>query len=290
MALRFLTPEPSNETTTQFISREDRLKAAMTKSTIHGVNSVVVGAAEIPTANNDKVASRLDALRAALKNHEGEEENLATTKSAEEPSSEESILSEPEEVTNVVEEAPEPVLETEEPEVKASFQQYSGLNGIDINNLPKDIPEARGIFSMSAKYEIQDNLKKEMNIWRARRENIQWASAMLSSKEDTDDWTKEYFNSLVAANENNIGKINAKAEGLVEDANKKIAALGETPTVNQSEIQVFSTLAQIRSERFTFPVYKGSDGYVLANSLSLADNNKRKNVDALTSAIRAKAA
>ncbi len=292
MAWKILQPEPNQPTQENQVRRDLPLADAIAAKTNSRLNTIIQKTSEAPKAANDNMEalkaandnagvwstsgkvevasteSRLEQLRAALRAATNAEANADKGEVGEVHVTEPVVA-----VSASEERAPEPVLETGQTEVKASLPQYTSLSGIDVNNLPKNIPEARGIVSMSAKYEIQNNLKEEMSVWKARRENIEWASQMLSSKGDVDDWTKDYFKTLIGANENNIGKINAKAENLVQKADEEISELGEVVGVDEASIKAFATLTHIRSERFNSTVYRGANGSKFAETFELANDN-----------------
>lgn len=288
MAWKILQPEqPNLPTVKQDLSLADAI-AAKTNSRLNTIIEKISEAPkdandnmEAPKAANDNASvwstsgkvevpsteSRLDELRKALGKYT-EETETTEAEMFEDHTPEQEVR-----VPTKEEQMPEPVMETKQPEVKASFSQYTSLSGIDVNNLPKNVPEAKGIMSMSAKYEIQNNLKEEMGVWRARRENVQWASEVLSSREGVDEWTKEYFQTLIAANNSNISKINTKAEGLIKVAEEEMGHLGEVGEVDETATRAFATLEQMRVKGFEFPAYKGSDGGLFAKSFSPANDN-----------------
>lgn len=202
-------------------------------------------------------ASRLDALRRALSEHAAND----TRGEAE-----------------VARKAPVnlPVAEAEVAEVKAAkvpekaiIPQYSDFSGIDINRLPRNVPEARAVTGLLEINKLEAETRNEIADLQKFNENASKVMNYIKSQNFT-GMSGEYFDRVIDASNKKISESEVKAEKIAKNAHIQIeemkAGIGE---VNPNTAKVFETIFAIsgRTEGKLPSNYKGGHGgkFWLAN-------------------------
>lgn len=214
---------------------EERLRSAMVQ------HSPKIAENEAPEKNVEawstsgkvevaSTESRLNQLRAALERHNAEMQTNNEDLGAEKvPASMEDV---------------QPVIESIKSEAKAPLPQYSSLSGIDVDKLPKNIPEVKGVSKLVEIEKLQTTMKLEVRDLKDFTVNADRINSFISNQELT-GISEEFYKRIVAATTAKREEAVKKAGEIVADVNAEIGRLQDKiGEINPMAIKAFDVLSR----------------------------------------------
>lgn len=249
MAWKLLQPEQPNPATQA--KPDVSLADAIAAKTNSRLNTIIGKTSGAPKAANDhegtfsmsgkaevpSTESRLDELRKALAKH-------AEEMQAVQPEVAEVTSFEPEAIPTVVtEKTLEPVLETKEPAVKASFAPYTSFSGINLKDLPKHIPEAKDVGKLMEINQLQTTMKLEVGDLKNLTVNADKLNKFISELQPT-GISKEFLKRIASVVTTKREEATKKASEIVAGTNEKIALLQtEVGEIDPTAVRLFEVIS-----------------------------------------------